>query len=245
MTSLLVKSLLATVAVTAMATAAYADPVLTNGNFEMTNLPSTQSAGFGPRTPSTVVDGWTSTGYNFVFQPGSNGVAQTGNNGTVALYGGVGAAPPPSSPAGGNFLALDGSFEVGAVAQTVTGLSVGTPMTVSFYFAGAQQYGYSGTTTEQLQVSLGSESQLTQVLNNASMSVTPWNFESFIFTPTSTSDVLSFLSIGTPTGVPPLALLDGVTVTGSASPVPEPSTLALLATGFAGLSGIVRSRFKK
>jgi hypothetical protein len=47
------------------------------------------------------------------------------------------------------------------------------------------------------------------------------------FTPTSTSETLSFLAIGTPGGVPPLALLDGV----SLSDIPEPASWALLVSG--------------
>ena len=56
--------------------------------------------------------------------------------------------------------------------------------------------------------------------------------ESFKFTANSTSELLSFLAVGTPSGnVPPFALLDGVSLTA----VPEPSTWAMMFVGFAGL----------
>ena len=49
------------------------------------------------------------------------------------------------------------------------------------------------------------------------------------------SEVLSFLAIGTPNGVPPFALLDGVTLT---TAVPEPSTLSLMVVGLLGLGAV-------
>lgn len=139
-------------------------------------------------------------------------------------------------------MALDGDdFGPSEISQTVTGLTAGESTTVSFYFAGAQQYGYTGATTEQLEVSLGGQSQLTPVLDNVSEGFTGWNLYTMTFTPTSSSEVLSFLAIGTPSGVPPMSLLADVSV----SSVPEPSSLALLGTGLAGLGSLMRRRFKK
>jgi hypothetical protein len=57
--------------------------------------------------------------------------------------------------------------------------------------------------------------------------------QTFYFTADATSEVLSFLAIGTPISpsVPPFSLLDSV----SMMAVPEPSTWAMMALGFAGL----------
>ncbi len=99
-------------------------------------------------------------------------------------------------------------------------------------------------TTEQFAVSLGNQTLDTQVLTDPSHGFTGWTYESLTFTPTSSSEVLSFLAIGTPSGEPPFSLLDGVSVT-STSPVPEPGTLTLMATGLAGIGGMVRRRFRK
>jgi hypothetical protein len=54
------------------------------------------------------------------------------------------------------------------------------------------------------------------------------------FTATAATDVLSFLSTGTPSGVPPFALLDGVSMVA----VPEPSGAALMIVGVLALAGL-------
>jgi hypothetical protein len=55
------------------------------------------------------------------------------------------------------------------------------------------------------------------------------------FIPTSTSEVLAFLAVGT--GAPPMLLLDGVTLAS-----PEPASWAILVTGLLALGLIVRRR---
>ena len=237
-------SVLAAVALSSATVFAHANTInVVNGGFEQTL--TNQSSEFGGRYSSQQVTGWTTGGYNFVFLPGTaDTTGAAGEYGTVKLWGpGDGSANGlTSSPTGGNYLALDGAYAQGPVSQTLSGLTVGAATTVNFSFAGAQQYGYTGATTEQFAVSLGNQTIKTDVLNDTSHGFTGWENESLTFTATNTSEVLSFLAIGTPGGVPPMSLLDGVSVTDTA--VPEPSSLALLGTGLAAVSGLVRRRFK-
>jgi hypothetical protein len=76
-------------------------------------------------------------------------------------------------------------------------------------------------------VSLRNQTQYTPVIDLTSEGFSGWTQLTMTFTPTSTSETLSFLAIGTPGGVPPLALLDGV----SLSDIPEPASWALLVSG--------------
>jgi hypothetical protein len=226
-------SVLASVAMAAFTLAAHADPMITNGSFETT------SAGSGWINNGTTVTGWTSTGYNFVFNSTTAAAGVPGSGGNVAL-----AANVPASPDGGNFLAMNGAFmPPSIISQTITGLTVGAQETITFYYAGAQQKGFMGATTEGFAVSLGGQTQDTPILNNASQGFTGWQKESLTFTATSTSELLSFMAIDGPAGDPPNTLLDGVSITQSQTP--EPGTITLLGTGLAGLAGVVRRRFKK
>ncbi|MCU1323243.1 MAG: hypothetical protein JWM43_2892 [Acidobacteriaceae bacterium] len=234
-------AVLATAAITSFASADTINVV--NGSFSST------THGGGQLGYNTNVTGWTTDGYNFVY----TGVASA-TSGVDGQYGNVGLWTSHNnftvSPDGGNFLALDGAYGQAPVSQTLTGFNAGDLVTVSFYFAGAQQSGFDGATTEQLKVSLGGQSLYTEVLNDSSHGFTGWYHETLTFTATGSSEVLSFLAIGTPSGVPPMSLLDGVSVTSNSncdppSPVPEPGSLALMATGFVSLGGYVRARFKK
>jgi len=217
------------------ALSAQASSLVTNGNFETTTN-GTGQLGF-----NTDVTGWTTTGYNFVFNANTADTTGTsGYYGFLSLWGpkngssnGLG-----NSPTGGNFLAADGAYWTAPIQQTISGLNVGQKYTVGFDWAGAQQSGYTGPQTEQWAVSLGNQTQTTAVYNNPSHGFSGWMHESFTFTATSGSEALSFLAIGTPTGVPPFSLLDGVTMVAA---VPEPETWALMLCGM-GLIGAVQRR---
>ncbi len=107
----------------------------------------------------------------------------------------------------------------------ISGLTVGAQYQVGFYWAGAQQYTYGGDTTEQWLVSLGSQQLSTNVVGDGNHGFTGWTHTYLTFTATSSSEVLAFLAAGTPNGLPPFSLLDGVTMTA----VPEPASMSLLA----------------
>ncbi len=235
----------AALAFLALAISAQATNIVTNGGFELTtNGPNLQ---FDYLTQAT---GWTSTNansdaYNFIFAPGAaDTTGATGQFGNLQLWGpnnGSNNGLPATSPDGGNYVAADGAFQNGAISQTLTGLIQGANYTVSFWWAGAQQSGFTGATTEQWQVSFGGQTQSTAVVNNANHGFTGWMHESLGFTADNTSDVLSFFAVGTPQGVPPFVLLDGVDVEQSTT-TPEPGTCVLILGGLLGGIGTLRSK---
>ncbi len=205
---------------------------LINGQFtNFTSLATTDSGTGGGLSTSgyagDTLTGWTSTGYNFVFRGGNVGdVTVVGSGGALSLYGPAngnanGLVAPPG---GGNIIANDGAYQIGPISQTVTGLTSGQEYAVSFEYAGAQQTTYTGTTTESWTVSLGGTAgaQTTSTLTNTNKGFTGWFSQTFDFTATGTTDVLSFLANGTPSGEPPFSLLADVSMTA----VPEPKASA-------------------
>jgi hypothetical protein len=195
-------------------------------------------------------------GYNFIYQSAFkswfNGASSDSGN-TIQLDSNV-VADPFDTQDGGYFLALDSVYENSAIDINVSTIA-GDTYTVDFDWAGVQQQGYSGATTDFLTVGLtGSASQSTSSINVASGGFTGWDQVSDTFTAASTgTEVLSFLAGGTPTGAnqePAMTLLDNISVSQSntappPSPTPEPNSLLLLSTGLLGLGGFLRYRLKK
>ena len=227
--------LAATAAVAVLSAAlapAHATPVILNGSFETLSPTTTSSTEFGTRYGGQVVTNWTTGGYNFIFKAGAADTTGAANEygGQLKLWGpGDGSANglPAASPAGGNFIGADGAYGQAAIQQTITGLDMDSVASITFYWAGAQQYNYNGATTEAWQVTLGNETHSTPVVSNVTHGFTGWQQTTLSFVVTSTTEVLSFLALGTPAGVPPFSLLDGVSI----SEVPEPTSLALMGTG--------------
>lgn len=164
-------------------------------------------------------------------------------------------------PSGTTFVGLDGDNTNGvasSISQMLTGLTVGENYTVSFNWAGAQMASRTGPTTDMLAVSLSSGMmtnlnynygsainpvnggmgcgwngswQVTCALSNASEGFTGWKWDSMTFTASSSSEWLNFLSVGSPSSLPPMALLTNVSLVQA----PEPGALALLGGGLLAL----------
>lgn len=223
----------------AMPLAAAAPNLVTNGSFETSNV------GTDHQIIGSDLTGWTTSTsiykYNYLLSAGAASI-------TPYSYDGNGQPGPDDrrlagsfagvSPNGGNFVGLDGDRSYGApIEQTISGLRVGHSYKLTFDWAATQLRNRTGDTTNQLVASLGGDSQSTPVVSVASQGFQGWYKQSFTYTATASSEVLQFLANGSPAGLPPYALLDGV----SLNAVPEPATWALLLTGF-GVVGVAARR---
>ena len=244
--------LLTTIAVVAAAAAisssASAFEFVTNGGFETTNYAT--SSEFGGQSGASYVAnqgviGWTGAGgtaLQFLYIGGTQTTVSPINR-----FDDPNAFFYPSlntlSPDGGNFVGLDGDQDPnvgvqGSISQVINGLVIGEFYNLNFNWGAAQLANREGATSEQLHITFGSSTADTGVLNIASGGFSGWQAGHFQFQATSTSQTLSFLSVGTPFGLPPIAVLDGVSLTA----VPEPTTWAMMLLGFGGIGAMIRRR---
>ncbi len=225
----------AVLALSTLALSARANNIIVNGNFSSTTDIGSYSGTSGQLGYNINATGWTilNSGYDFVFNSAANAeTGTTGVDGSLSLWGpdspdGGSQNDFSDIPGGGNFVGADGAYEVGAITQTVNGLVVGDTYTLGFWWAAAQQAGYTGGTSSEWTVTLGTQSHSTVAENIPSEGFSGWMYQTFSFTATSASETLSFLATGTPGSTePPFALLGGVTLG-----VPEPGSWMLVIAG--------------
>ena len=229
---------------------AFAGPavnLVVNGDFEST------TATASTQVTATNVTGWVSnpasspnSGYNFIFfsaaaaTAAGQGATNSSGVDSIKFYGpNNGTANGFTSSAnGGKFIASDPVFSQGPIYQDIAGLTIGTDYKLTFEWAAAQQTGYDGATTESWTVTFGTQTYSTLTANNLNHGFVPWKTETAQFRATSTTQRLSFMAGGGPVGLPPFALLDGV----SLFAVPEPATWAALLGSVLGAGALVRRR---
>ncbi len=220
--------------------------LVSNGNFETytggyngapSQLGNSGTGGYTALTGWDVGAGSSGT-YGFLFAEGANSTtgsqSQRWGSTTFNLWGpGTGGGNvanglTAASPSGGNFVALDADSTLrgNGISQIITGLTIGQKYHLEFEWAAAQQKNFRGPTTEQVQVSFGASTQATAIFNLPDQGFSGWMTQSMDFFADSTTQTLRFLALGTPNGLPPFVLLDGVTLT-----VPEPESYALLGIG--------------
>jgi hypothetical protein len=217
--------------------------LVTNGDFELNGGASQIVAGY------SYVTGWTSgkpvdsvVALNFVIDKNADTTGFSSPYRQFWPWGpGKGVANGfTGSHNGGYFIGNDGSAWVAPLYQQIDGLTAGKQYAISFEWAQSQLSEEAGATTSGWSVSLGSQTLSTGVLPLASRGFSGWKNFSGVFTATGVSETLSFLAVGSPYGLPPFALLDGVSLTA----VPEPGTLALMLGGF-GIVGAMVKRSRR
>jgi hypothetical protein len=225
------------------ATSAQANQLVLNGSFA-------NNTGYGQLGYNTSASGWTvaNGGYTFLFS--SSNYDTTGVNGqygNLALWGpnsgsNNGFTAPPG---GGNFIGMDSTFQVQPIQQTISGLTAGQTYVLNFDWATAQQTGFTGGTFDNWEVCLGTECFSTASEANPSKGFSGWYGQTFTYTATGGSEVLSFLAqgsdcCGNTNSEPPFILLDDVSLTNT----PEPGTFSLLFTGMIGGIAVLRAKMR-
>lgn len=218
--------------------------LVTNGDFELNG--GTGQLGYGVSfatgwASGAVLDG-ASSAFNFVLDANADsaGFRSIFSPPNIKVWGPANGVANgfTGSPNGGYFLGGDAAYAMAPVFQTINGLSPGQSYTLSFEWGQSQFTDVTGPTTSGWQVTFGGETASTGAPDLPSQGFAGWKTFTHTFTATSTTQTLSFLAFGGPVGLPPFALLDGVSLT-EVTPVPEPASLALMA---AGLAGVVAAR---
>jgi hypothetical protein len=237
----------------------------------LTNLNFLSYSGSTPKNSFTSVnpDGWTGgSGLIFIDTPGD---ASNPNSACGSTYLDTWGCPSTLAiPGGYNYVEADGNpgFASG-FSYNVTGLTAGTTYELSFYQAASQQRGFTGDTTDQWIVSLGTSGLTdcagclgggnssyanadtnasivtTNLMNVPSGGMVDWQYVTVSLKADATDQVLSFLAWGNngnTANLPPIVFLAGVNSEAGLVTSPEPSTIAIVALGLIGMGIVIRRR---
>lgn len=201
-------------------------------------------------TPTVEANGSNGT-QGVVFSPGAadHGGAEFYPGQHNGLYGpgnGWANGLTATSPAGGNYFGADDPVAAHqTLSQTINGLEIGKNYDLLFYWAAGQVTDFNGPTQNQITVGLGQEQYILPQVSIADHGFSGWFTEVLNFTPTNSSELLSFaFASPQPNGFPPIALLGGVSLSAAPAAVPEPATWALMLIGFGLIGFAARYRQK-
>ena len=148
----------------------------------------------------------------------------------------------------GWFLSVDADVRFNnTLEQTISGLVIGNDYELSFYQAAGQFATYPDQAiTAYWNVTFGTSTFQSDTISVASgAATTAWQQQTTTFTATNTSQVLKFLTRGTPTGGPPFVLLSAVSLNDITPPAEVPGPLPLAGVAAAlGASRKLRRRIK-
>lgn len=199
--------------ITICATFAKGD-LATNGSFENPQSNDSQVFGFG----QIVGNGW-----NVV------------SGGTVYLI--PDAVGQGTTPFGSQFAEIHGD----AIAQAISGLTIGQSYRMNYWVTGRSDNQYFGTAT--LMAAIAGNTDLFQYSlfgNNPYGTAVPWQMRSIDFVATSNVEILSFTANGAFNSLP-LTAIDNVSI----SAVPEPTSLLLALSGAACMASQFRRNKRK
>lgn len=234
----------------------------------LTNLNFLTYTGSAPKDTFTNVkpSGWTGgSGLIFIDRPGTSSADPNTACGSTYLQT-YGCPSTLAIPGGYNLVEADGNpdYESG-FNYSLSGLTIGTTYTLSFYQAASQQTGFTGNTTEQWIVSLGTDGLTdtvsggfgtyhnadpsasivaTTLMNTPSHGMTDWNYVTVSLTADATTDLLSFLAWGdngNTVNLPPMVFLTGVNSPAGLA-TPEPGSIVLFGSVLLGVGAIIRRR---
>ncbi|MCX5959284.1 MAG: hypothetical protein NT053_05415 [Cyanobacteria bacterium] len=192
----------------------------------------------GPPACDSAFKNWTVTGLGA-------SIANIRDNDNLSIWQALDSVIPPLTTSGTYYYQADGDVSGpcnASISQIINNLIPGNSYQLSFDWAAGSQFPYRPITSGW-DVAFGNETDSVSVIVANPSTFSGWQSYSKIYTASTGSQILEFLSKGTPAGQPPLSLLDNVQVR-DVSAVPGPLGVLGLATAF-GYSRRLRQRIRR